>query len=101
MQPSERRAQLVGCIGYEAAMRGQRAVQARQQTIDGIHQRSHFPWRLPCRHRAQVLVGAAANFFAQALERVQAAPHPVPHSHRCERNQHALGQQRGEQDSVR
>ena len=97
-----RRAQLMGRIRREAALRLQHAFNAPEQAIQSLHQRLHFSGHVLEHHRLQRLGLPLAQHLAELPQRQQAAPHGQPAGQRQQgQGQHQWQQhtaQHGAQD---
>ncbi|MPN07421.1 hypothetical protein SDC9_154691 [bioreactor metagenome] len=74
IEDRERRAQLVGGIGDEAAARLDHAFDAIHVQVDGIDQRHHFARQFGGLDRRQIVVRAVADGLAQPLHRLDRLP---------------------------
>ena len=91
-QPGQRRLELVGRVGQEALLRGQRVAQAAQQVIDRIHQRHDFQRHVLVVDGRKVLGPARADALLQPVQRLDAARQRQPHQQRGQRQDDELRQ---------
>jgi hypothetical protein len=91
-QPGQRCLQLVGGIGKELLLGGDRIVQAHQQVVDRAHQGHHLVGHVAFGDRAQVGALAAADALLQVRQRPDAARQREPHQHHRHRQDHELRQ---------
>jgi hypothetical protein len=71
--------ELVGRVGQEALLRGQRITEPAQQVVDGVHQRHDFQRHVLVVDGREVLGPARADALLQPVQRLDAARQRQPH----------------------
>jgi hypothetical protein len=80
----------VGRIGQKLSLRGDAAVQALQQVVDGTHQGRHLFGHVAFGNRAQVGAFALPNALLQFGQGPNAPCQRQPHQHHSQRQDHKL-----------
>ena len=88
LEGSQRRAQFVRGIGHKRLLRVERAVQARKQQVDFLHQRTHFVRQLVLMQGREIVRGPSRYLLARALDRVQRTAYHPPQDQHQQRRDH-------------
>ncbi len=90
----DRRAQLVSGVGHQAALLFQQAAHARQQAVDGVHERQHLGRNAVGAQRLQVAHVAFVHVAGQRHQRHEALPQQQVDDQQQQRHQHEHRHQR-------